>query len=393
MPLFRVSARDAQGGLRISLIEAESSAAATGQVREKGLYAFDCSPYDADRTDPGLSPLRLALAAIDPQSLALLFRHLAALLKAGVTPSTALGRVSTRLPDRRLAAACAAMARDIDQGATLSATVASRRGVFPDWVAGALAAAEGGGRYDAILTSIHAELREDARFATRFAVPLSYLRAAAVLAVLVPTLPFLITRSVADWAMIAGMVGAVAVLAGSGCGVLWRLKRLRRGSPLLPGGLGLLPSLRAMYRELALRRFVRILVGLQESGLRPYDAWVGACPAIGDASLERSAEAGGGALAAGGGMCEAFRLTGLFEADVLEAAAASDSSGGYDAFHQWLIERADSRTDSAVRAGVRGVWSALLIGAAVVVLLGFLLGAVSYMGNLAALITQLFEDL
>jgi type II secretory pathway component PulF len=393
MPLFQVRARDEKGALRTPIIDAESSQAAASQARAAGLFVVECKPHRGHLVARTSTRVRLALLPIAPEDQALVFRHLAPLVKTGSSPSTALRKAGARIPDPRLADLCREMAGEVDEGAALSAVLAARTGVFPAWVAGAVAAAEQGGRSEEILASVHEELRQESQFATRFAVPLAYLRASVVLGVVVPTLPFIMTLGVTGWGVLAGMVGILASVLVYGGGFLRRYGRLKPGGAASPDrAVVLVPGLGAMRKELALRRFARIFHGLQASGLSLYEAWMGACPAVDDPAVSRALEAGGRTLAGEGGLSEALRLTGLYDREVIDAAERAEATGEFDAFHTWLLERAESRAEGASDAGRKGMWRFLLLVAGAVIMISTVIAWLAYMGNILAKFAELLGE-
>jgi len=392
MPLYQVRARDQKGRLKTSVCSAENPAAALSVMREAGLFAIEAVPLRPRTRPTPVTRARLALAPVRADDRALVFRHLAPLVKAGVSLPEALSRVAQRLPDRRLADLCRELSAEVGAGAALSQSLSARSGFFPRWVAGTLEAAEQAGKADELLPAIRDELSQEKEFSTGLAVPIAYLRLCIVLSVVVPTLPFLMNIGVSGWAMLAACVtlGAGALVYG--------LEFARRYALTSPRAVGVddfamlfVPGLGAWRRQLAALRFARVLRALLMAQLPLGQAWEVASKSAGSRLLSSGLDAGRLAITQGRGLAQALAASGLFAGELIQAAQQAEERGRYDEFLDRLVADSEGSAGQRVRDARGGVWRVLLLVAALVIAIGAVLGMMSYVGNVFEFVKQL-ED-
>ncbi len=393
MPLYQVRAKDEAGESLSRVFSAATERAAVEQARLAGLFTLRVERMRA-RTEPTLlSRAALAAAPVKPADQALFFRHLAPLVKVGMGTPYALGRMARRLPDPRLRALAAELARETEAGASLSQSLAARGGFFPAWVAGTLAAAESGGKADELLPAIRDELELEEGFHRRFAIPIAYLRASVALGVLVPTLPFLITLGFRGWTALAAIVCGFALLLVYGA---MYAKRYRATSPAgaaaADGAVLMVPGLGGMRRDLAVLRFVRVLRSMDAAGLPIGGAWAAAALAAGHRRLRAAFARGERALLDGAGLAKALEATGLFARATLDAAAAAETGGTTPAFLEWLEGDAAREADRASDRGRKAMWGLLLAAAGLVIVVCAVIAMASLMGNMFKATFDLIEE-
>lgn len=156
MPTYRYQAVDSGGRQVAGEIDAPDARHAQQILRQQGLMATylqaaapaqqsASAPASPTSPAPPRSVSHWQRSRVAPHLMALWLTQLRSMLKAGMTPATALESLSQRTPHRGLRHASAHIARDAAQGVAISDALAKFPDLFPAFVVGAFRAAEHGG--------------------------------------------------------------------------------------------------------------------------------------------------------------------------------------------------------------------------------------------------------
>ncbi|NIE73427.1 type II secretion system protein GspF [Pantoea sp. Ap-967] len=140
MNRYRYEAADAQGRIVNGLLEADSSAAAMGQLRSLGLTALAVEAQAAAGQGAGLFSPKLS-----DGDLAWATRQLASLLAAGLPLEAALGATLEQAERKHIAQVLGAVRGDVRSGMRLADALAERPRDFPDIYRALVAAGEESG--------------------------------------------------------------------------------------------------------------------------------------------------------------------------------------------------------------------------------------------------------
>lgn len=189
MALFRYQAVTLAGATEAGDMDAATPAAVAERLQERGLIPLRIEPTDAPRAASG-APLRLwgRAQAVRPADVAVFTQELATLLRAGLPLDRSLEILISLASSEPVRTLLSQVRDDVRGGASLSAAMEARRGVFSRFYISMLRAGEAGGALDVVLERLSEfmersrELRETVQSALIYP---AILVAVAVLSVVV----------------------------------------------------------------------------------------------------------------------------------------------------------------------------------------------------------------
>jgi general secretion pathway protein F len=187
--LYRYQAVTLAGATEAGDIDAPTPAAVAERLQERGLIPLRIEPTDAPRPAAGPS-LRLwgRASAVRPADVAVFTQELATLLRAGLPLDRSLEILISLAASEPVRTLLSQVRDDVRGGASLSAAMEARRGVFSRFYISMLRAGEAGGALDVVLERLSdfmersRELRETVQSALIYP---AILVAVAVLSVVV----------------------------------------------------------------------------------------------------------------------------------------------------------------------------------------------------------------
>lgn len=165
MPAFSYTALDGGGNSFSGRLQAVDQAAAIGQLRQRGLRVMEIKQARQRSGFMGQENFSDWLASqrsVANSSLIFYFRQMAFMLRAGLPLADALRLAQAQISSPRLKLAIKRMQRDIEAGASLSATMKKHDDVFPDMAINLVMAGESTGELDVIMDRLALHLEKKA---------------------------------------------------------------------------------------------------------------------------------------------------------------------------------------------------------------------------------------
>ncbi len=156
MPTFQYAGRDAGGVLVRGRMEAEDDARARAQLRQQGLFI---TSLREDR-----ARARRTFGVRNQPQVVMLTHHLAMLVGAALPLVQALQTLAEQTDDRAMRQVVEGLARDIEQGKSLSAALGRHPGLFSPLYVGIVRYGEISGRLDQALDRLAGYLERDLEF-------------------------------------------------------------------------------------------------------------------------------------------------------------------------------------------------------------------------------------
>ncbi|MCM0080129.1 type II secretion system inner membrane protein GspF [Geomonas sp. Red32] len=353
MPIFRYSAFNAAGAEVSGVVDAPTLNEARVQLKQKGLYAKDIAPA-AEAGGKGLLKSRVSVP-----DLSLATRRLATLLGSAVPVYEAVATLWEQEPPGELKRVLGRVRDRLAEGQGLAQSLSAEPAVFSESYVGMVAAGEASGALEVVLERL-AEFQEDqAAVRSRVITALIYPAIMVVvgtgvmlvlLAFVVPkivtvfqqnkaTLPFITIVLIKASTLVRK--GWWALLLAGG-GVYYALKRISKDEEMVKKRDRLLlkvPLVGALWRQLVLSRFTKVLGLLLQSGV----PIIKAMDITGEAVVNREyktflAEARE-TLIQGGSLSAALKASPLFPPLLTHMAAVGEKSGELD---RMLIKSGDA---------------------------------------------------
>jgi len=169
---YSYRARRYRGGeLESGVLEAKSLDEALSKLREKGLLPI--SLEEASERSDGVGSILELLGRVKGSDLMLFFKHMAAMLKAGVSLAEALSVAAASSSSGVLSKKIRAMKGDVERGISLSGSM-ERSGLFPDVVLYTVRAGESSGTLDRSFERIAAFLEAQEALKKKVASAITY---------------------------------------------------------------------------------------------------------------------------------------------------------------------------------------------------------------------------
>ena len=351
MRSFEYVARDSRGAAIRGRFEADSGTAARARLRQQGLFITVLREQSFARSRWGGRGADVVM----------LTRHLATLVGAGLMLLEAIETLTEQTEEQELRAVVQEVARDIQEGKTLSASLERRPDLFSPVYIGIIRNGETSGHLDLALDRLAAYLERDQEFKRKIRDALIY--PGLVLAMAAVVVSFFVLYVIPAFDRIYRSHGAALPLLTRG---LMAISHLVRANLPLAGGavlviaflftqrpvsaalaafakriVLLLPHAGALARVIPLSRFTSTLGTMVRSGVPMLTALEVAGEAAGAKEFGPVVEGLKAQLQQGRPLHEAMRETGRFPAMVVRMVALGEESGRLDA----MLERASSILD------------------------------------------------
>lgn len=300
---------------------------------------------------PGSGAVRRAVrhrrGRVEPFAVVQFTRQLAALVRAGVAVTDALGFIAEETTDDALAQVVFDMVAELLAGGSLSTAASAHRHVFPHHYVGVLRSTEVSGRLADGLDDLAEHLQRDLDTRARLTSALAYPAIVLVLAVMTvgvlagfvlprfeplfdelgasPPLPTRLlsggTDLIGRWWLPMSMftaisAAALSVAAHTGSGRAWRDRALLRT-----------PLVGTIVEYSLLERFCRVLATMLAAGVPAVDAMRTGVEGVDNMVLRRRFEAAAAAMLAGGGFVAPLGAAGLFPGAVRLMLAVGEETG------------------------------------------------------------------
>lgn len=377
MPLFHYKGRTASGEAVEGTCQAESQQAAVSELREGGIWLTALEDVSArGLRATGWHPL-YALWPIGKKHLAVCFRQLAALFRAGVAPAAAFDAVQERVGSGRLRRVLRQMADKASAGQALSSQIAAFDHIFGPFAPAMLAVGERTGRLDVVCDQIADQYETEMAMERATMLQRLYFWVLLVVALPLPKLSLLLdTESFANGVQrytqhllhvilpiyAAMFLGAQALRLGLNARPMWGLRDwLALHNPLTGG----------IRRRAAMARFARTGAAMYEAGVSPADATEAAALATGSRPISQAILPHAYGLREGGTMSQALAASGQLNRTDVGMIATGEESGAIPESLSKLAERYEGEKNVRMKVlGVSALLLTLVAGAALVIVLG-----------------------
>lgn len=357
MPLWRYEAIDRSGKTVRGVLESETADQVAVQIGARGYRSIQVlgrvgtESVERRPTSPGRF-----LGSLPPDDLALYFRQLATLLRAGFTPAGALSDLGPRSSNRRLRDASARMASACAQGSSLADALAAEGGLFPAEVSGLAAAGESGGVLP--LAMDEAALAAELDIAVRRGMGwVRFLVWQSVWSVLlfVPIFPSIDTTGISKTLANYARAMAWVIPLGLASHAVWAFHgwfcRTPIGAPWRDTVSRWIPAQARLSHCRATGAFTRVLRALLASGISPVAAFGIATNAVADGRMRERLAVGTGVLAQGKGLDDAMAATGLFGERAVQLLVTGQRTGTWtEALDQVTVTAQDDLHEAVDRA-------------------------------------------
>lgn len=343
MPTFDFAGRDSGGTLIRGRMEARSDTGARARLAARGLFITRLRER-----------ARARRRGVRQEEVVLFTQHLAMLLGAGLPLLQALETLAEQTEDARLREVVRGTADSIQQGLTLSQTLARHPELFPPVYIGVVRNGEVSGRLDDALARLGAYLERDLEFRRKVRDALVY--PAIVLTLAAVVMAIFLVYIIPAFDRVYRSVGAdlplptQVLLAGSrlfrgnlplvilaGASLIIRPVRFAlwaRVSGPLQRLVRRLPQARALTETIVLSRFVHALGAMLQSGVPVLPALEVAGQAAGSEEFGPIVKFLQGQISQGRRFSEALQQTRRFPPMIIRMVAVGEESGRLDAMLQ-----------------------------------------------------------
>lgn len=362
---FEVTARDANGKLHKSKVEAPSEQAVVARLRERGLVPLEVVDKSAKGLNqeiniPGLSD------RISQQDIAIMSRQLATMISSGLALLRALTILAEQTENKALARVIGEVRTDVETGQSFSAALTKHPREFPPIMINMVRAGEIGGFLDEVLVSIagnfeaEVKLRGKIKSAMTYPVVVFIIAILAVIAMLlfiVPVfknmfeelggeLPFatqvLVTLS--DGLKVGAPVLIVGVIVGS---IWWGRNKHRHSvrSKIDPIKLKL-PVFGILIRKIAIARFTRNFGAMVRSGVPILQALEIVGQASGNIVIEKALISVQDSVRRGQSLAGPLAQHSVFPPMVVQMMAVGEDTGAMDSMLDKIADFYDQEVES-----------------------------------------------
>jgi type IV pilus assembly protein PilC len=364
---FTYKARDRQGTVLKSTLEAEDATAAVAALRRRGLLVIDISEQGLGQRDV-LEPFR----RIKLQDTVVFTRQFATMINAGLPIVRSLYILSEQTENEKLRNVIIAVRKDIEEGVALSDALAKHPEVFSRLYVEMVRAGEAGGILDGVLLRIASQLEKDQELRRKVKSAMAYPTVVLVLAVLaasfmlifiVPifarmfedlggTLP-LPTRIAMGLSDLLTSVFGFLIYAGMGFGVylFLRWRKTEKGRRTVdPVMLRLPVRIGDIIRKVALARFARTLGTLSAAGVPILQAIEVTATSSGNWVVERALLKSREAIQEGLPIYKPLEEEPVFPPMVTRMIAVGEETGDLDGMLAKIAEFYESEVEASVKA-------------------------------------------
>jgi len=390
LPLYEYQAKDRAGKTVTGTLDAVDQKVVVRELRAQGYFPMRVRLKAVPAKSGKTFDLGLALFPVKTRDRALFFRHLAATLKAGITPARALHTCVERITDLRLRRLVRQWIPQVEAGKALSDIMRQHPQVCPTVTAEIVRAGEEGGFLDSAFAMIAEDLELQLELQQQMKWQMLYFKILLPLILLIPPLPRLISMEREPLSAyltrylhgLAETTLPLIVLLAVG----WCLLHISRAIPLLNelvnGAKMLLPGYARFVQTAARARFFTNLAYLCKAGVPLASGLRAAAPTCGIRRMEQAIMATVPAVEGGARLTESLERSGQLSRYDVQMLATGEESGTIPE----ALERIAQSYQSEVRGTIKNLGNTLRLplylaaGAAVAYAVGT--AAVSYFNRL-----------
>jgi type IV pilus assembly protein PilC len=385
---YKYSVRDRAGKVVNGKIEAESTAAVAGRLKQMGLV-----PISIDASGGGLASREIHLSfgqqKVRLRDLAVMSRQFATMINSGLSLLRALDILSRQTENKELARVLGQVRDDIEVGQALSTAMARHPDVFPPLMVNMCRAGEVGGFLDAVLLQVAANFEAEVKLRGKVKAAMTYPVVVFVMAILavIGMLLFIVPVFVSMFTDLGGTLPlptrvlvflseAMKVLAPVGLvGLLvfaatWgKVKNAPKVRGVVDPAKLRVPVFGGLFQKIALSRFSRNLGTMLHSGVPILQSLDIVAATTGNVVLERAVRDVQESVRKGDSIARPLAAHPVFPPMVVQMIAVGEDTGAVDT----MLHKISEFYDQEVEATTEALTS--LIEPLMIAVLGSLIGA------------------
>ncbi|MFQ5808132.1 MAG: type II secretion system F family protein [Armatimonadota bacterium] len=336
MPVFEYRGNTREGTAVRGTLQATNKQAALAELRAQGIWLTDLQDAAARPTAIAGRQWSLvhAIWPLNKMQASILFRQLAALMRAGVGPHAALTAVQDRVQGGRLRRMLQGMADEAGRGDSISDIFRRRGHAFGPFVPQMMAVGERTGRLDVVCDQIAQQYELEWRLWRSLALQKTYFWGIICVGICIPSLPGYIIQETFSWEHFADYGRHfVHVLLPIIFGLLFGAKLLHialHAPPLRRVGDWIhvrYPLTGPIVRQAATARFLRTMSAMFEAGVPVADCVEAAAGATANVALARPILQHAPILRQGGRVAQVLHGADVFSSTAVGMIATGEESG------------------------------------------------------------------
>jgi type II secretory pathway component PulF len=336
MPVFEYRGNTADGTAVAGTLQAANKQAALAELRGQGIWLTDLEDVAARPTAIAGRQWSLlhAVRPVNKAQVGLLFRQLAALLRAGVAPHAALTAVQDRVQSGRLRRVLRGMADEAAAGERISGAFRRRGYVFGPFVPQMMEVGERTGRLDVVCDEVAEQYELEAGLWRSLVLQKVYLWVLVCFGICLPSLPRYIiqeTFSLEHFAaygrhFLQHLLPIIIIMLGG-----MKLFHIALSTPPLRRVHDWLaihyPLTGPMVRQAATVRFLRTMAAMSEAGVPVADSVEAAAGATANVTLSGPILREAPILRQGAPVSRVLYSAGVFPSTAVGMVATAEESG------------------------------------------------------------------
>jgi len=385
MSIYVAKVKDHSGKVFKEKIEAASSEQARLVLKNRyvAVGKVNKSSFEID-----LEVLQLALAKVTVKDKAIFSRQFSVMVNAGVAIVRALGILSDQAPNAKLKKALLAISAEVQQGTSLSESMAKHPECFNDLYVYMVEAGEAGGVLDEVLMRLSklledmAKLQNEIKAAMAYPVTVSIFAVLAFLGMTIFLIPvfggifeglgaelpaltkFMLFLSdlLRSWKAII----PIAVFSGLSFAFTTYYKT-PLGRLQIDGFMLKMPLFGDLNEKIAVARFCRVFGTLTRSGVPVLQCFDIVCNTIGNQVIINAVLAAKSDIQQGGMISLAIQKENVFPALAIQMISIGEETGELDAMMEKVAEFYEDEVEQAVKALTTMIEPIMMVGIAVMV--------------------------
>lgn len=385
MPIYVAKVKDHSGKVFNEKVEANSPEQAYGILKNRyaAIGKINKSAFDLD-----FSKLELALAKVTVKDKAIFSRQFSVMVNAGVAIIRALGILSDQAPNPKLKKALLAISAEVQQGTSLSESMAKHPECFDDLYVYMVEAGEAGGVLDEVLMRLSKLLEDMAKLQNEIKSAMAYPVTVGIFAVLaflgmtiflIPVFAGIFEQLGAElpaltrfmlW--VSGILRSwraiIPIVVFSGLTFLFRMYyKTPMGRLQIDAFMLKMPLFGDLNEKIAVARFCRVFGTLTRSGVPVLQCFDIVCNTIGNQIIVNAVQAAKNEIQQGGMISLAIQKENIFPALSIQMISIGEETGELDGMMEKVADFYEDEVEQAIKALTTMIEPIMMVGIAMMV--------------------------